>query len=126
MFSGSKNQGSLQSGNTTRGKFDPKHSCRNFAVLDENSLRNNSHMPSVIMCGIIEESFKLLDKNKQYVISTGLAKDDVGDINLWGLEEPSTEERQRRKEENLKEVTEIEENILELLKENSTESIEQV
>ena len=90
-------------------------------------------MPSVIMCGIIEESFKLLHKNKQCVISidckkiaTGLAKDDVGDINLWGLEETSIEERQRRKEENLKEVTELEENILELLKENSTESVEKV
>ena len=46
-------------------------------------------MPSVIMCGIIEESFKLLDRNKQSVISidgkkiaTGLVKDDIGDMNL--------------------------------------------
>ena len=105
LFSGSKSQGSLQSGHTTRGNYNPKESCHNFAVPNENSLRKNADMPSVIMCGIIEESFKLLDRNKQYVISidgkkiaTGLVKDDIRDINLWGLKQPSTEERKKRKE----------------------------
>ena len=32
LFSGSKNQGSLQIGHTTRGKYNPKESCHNFAV----------------------------------------------------------------------------------------------
>ena len=90
-------------------------------------------MPSVIMCGIIEELFKLLDRNKRYVISidgkkiaTGLVKDDVGDINLLGLEQPSIEERKKRKEGILNEVCEVEDNILQLIQDNSTESIEKL
>ena len=89
MFSGSKNQGSLQSGGQ-RGSYDQEKSNQNFAVPDEKSLRKSTDdLPSVILSGIIEESFKLLDKNKQYAISidgkkisTGLSKDDIGDINL--------------------------------------------
>ena len=65
----------------------------------------------------------MLDRNKQYVISidgkkiaTGLIKDDVEDINLWGLEQPSIEERKKRKEGILNEVCEVEDNILQLIK----------
>ena len=72
----------------------------------------------------------MLDKNKQYVISTdgkkiatGLAKDDVGDIKLWGLEEPSIEERKERKYSSLEHVAKLEENVMELLKNNKTEDI---
>ena len=96
LFSGSKNQGCMQSGGQ-RGTYDSDKSNHNFAVPDEKSLRKSTDdLPNVILCGIIEESFKLLDKNKQYVISidgkkmaTGLLKDDIGDINLWGFKEPS-------------------------------------
>ena len=105
LFSGSKNKGCLQSGGQ-RGTYDPDKSNHNFAVPDEKSLRKSTYnLPNVILCGIIEESFKLLDKNKQYVISidgkkiaTGLSKDDIGDINLWGFEEPSTESHKECKE----------------------------
>ena len=105
LFSGSKNQGCLQSGGQ-RGTYDPDKSNHNFAVPDEKSLRKSTDdLPNVILCGIIEESFKLLDKNKQYVISidgkkiaTGLLKDDIGDINLWGFEEPSIESHKACKE----------------------------
>ena len=89
MFSGSKNQGCIQSGGD-RGSYDPEKNNHNFAVPDEKSLRKSTDdLPSVILCGIIEESFKLLDKNKQYVISidgkkiaTGLSKDDRGDMGI--------------------------------------------
>ena len=53
----------------------------------------------------MEESFKLLDKIKQYVISidgkkiaTVLSKEDIGDIYLWGFEEPSIESCKEHKE----------------------------
>ena len=49
LFPGSKNQGSLQSGSTSRGLFDPKQSSHNFAVPDEKSLRNGTDLPSVIL-----------------------------------------------------------------------------
>ena len=105
LFSGSKNQGCHQSGGE-RGSYDPEKSNHNFTVPDEKSLRKSTDdLPSVILHGIIEESFKLLDKNKQYVISidgekiaTGLLKNDIGDINLWGFEEPTTESHKECKE----------------------------
>ena len=108
LFSGLKNQDCLQSGGE-RGSYNPEKSNHNFTVPDEKSLRKSTDdLPSVIPCGIIEESFKLLDKNKQYVISidgkkiaTGLLKDDIGDINLWGFEEPTIESCKERKELNM-------------------------
>ena len=39
LFSGSKSLGSFQSGHTTGRKYNPKESCHNFAVPNENSLR---------------------------------------------------------------------------------------
>ena len=106
LFSGSKNQGCVESGSSVCGLYKPSSSNHNFAVPDKKSLRNSSEdLPSIILCRIIEESFQLLDKNKQYVISTdgkkiatGLDKDDVGNINLWGFEEPFIKLRKERKE----------------------------
>ena len=105
LFSGSKDQGCLQSGGQ-RGTYDPDKSNHNFTVPDKKSLRKSTdNLPNVILCGIIEEFFKLLDKNKQYVISidgkkiaTGLLKDDIGDINLWGFKESSIESHKACKE----------------------------
>ena len=119
LFSGSKNQGCVQSGSSVCGLYKPSSSNHNFAVPNENSLGNSSEdLPSIILCGIIEELFQLLDKNKQYVISidgkkiaTGLGKDDIGDINLWGFEEPSIESRKVRKEKDLELVAAFEEVI---------------
>ena len=54
LFSGSKNQGCIQSGGD-RGSYDPEKSNHNFAVPDKKSLRKSTDdLPSVILCGIIE------------------------------------------------------------------------
>ena len=119
LFSGSKNQGCVQSASSVHGIYRPSSSNHNFAVPDKKSLRNSSEdLPPIILCGIIEESFQLLDKNKQYVISidgkkiaTGLGKDDIGDINLWGFEELSIELRKETKEKDLELVAVFEEAI---------------
>ena len=71
LFSGSKNQGSLQNKSTTRGHFGPMEGNMNFTAPDEKSLnRKQKEIPSQIWCRIIEEAFKLLDPLKEYVIST--------------------------------------------------------
>ena len=119
LFSGSKNQGCVQSGSSVCGLYKPSSNNHNFAVPNKKSLRNSSEdLPSIILCRIIEESFQLLDINKQYVISidgkkiaTGLAKDDIGNMNLWGFEEPSIELRKERKENDLELVATFKEAI---------------
>ena len=52
-------------------------------------------MLKIIPCGIIEESVKLLDKEKEFVLSIdgkqlipGLLNESEGDVNLWGYEGP--------------------------------------
>ena len=118
LFSGSKNQGCLQSGGQ-RGSYDPEKINHNLAVPDEKSLQKSTDdLHSVILCGIIEESFKLLDRNKQYVIpidgkkiASGLLKDDTGDINLWGFEEPSIESCKEYKELDMAILEEFEDMI---------------
>ena len=52
-------------------------------------------MPKIIPCGIIEECVKLLDKEKEFVLSLdgkqlipGLLNESEGDVNLWGYEGP--------------------------------------
>ena len=59
--------------------------------------KSKTGLPNVIACGIIEDSVKLLDKDKEFVLSLdgkqlipGLTNDTEGDINLWGYEEPPT------------------------------------
>ena len=113
-----KNQSFLQIGGQ-RGSYDPEKSNHNFTVPDEKLLRKSTDdLLSIILCGITEESFKLLDKNKQYVISidgrkiaTGLSKDDIGDINLWQFQEPSIESHKEHKELNMAILEEFEDMI---------------
>ena len=97
LCSRSKNQGALQSKANERGLFLPTESHINFAVPDVKSLTKSSDNISVIIeCGIIEKTLELLDKDKEYVllidckkIAIGLGKGTLGDINLWGFQEPS-------------------------------------
>ena len=58
-------------------------------------LKSKTGLPKVIPCGIIEESVKLLDKDKEFVQSLdgkqlilGLLNESEGDVNLRGYEGP--------------------------------------
>ena len=60
-------------------------------------LKSKTGLPKVIPCGIIEESIKLLDKDKEFVLSLdgkqlipSLLNESEGDINLWGYEGPTS------------------------------------
>ena len=90
------------------GTYDSWESCHNVAVLNEKSL-HHYNFPVIILSGVIEESFKLLDKlsvnGKE--IATGLSKDDTVDINSYELEQPSIESRRKKCEKRLDLVTEI-------------------
>ena len=106
LLSGSKNQGDLQSKQTTRGRFNPEDSRINFAVPSEKSP------------GIIEEAIKLLDKDKEYImmidgkkIAPALGPNDIGDINLWGLEKPTITERKEKKYKDFSFIEKIEKNL---------------
>ena len=69
LFSGLKNQGDLQSKQTTRGKFNPEDSRINFAVPSEKSLiKSVIGIPGSLHPGIIEEAIQLLDKDKEYIL----------------------------------------------------------
>ena len=62
----------------------------NFAVPDEKSLSKSCQdLPMEIKCGVITTALKMLDPEKEYLISIdgkkiawGLGKDDNGDIDL--------------------------------------------
>ena len=63
---------------------------------DEHILRKSkTEIPKDVECGIIEESFGILEKEKEFILSLdgkqvgqGLKEDGVGDVNLWGFEGP--------------------------------------
>ena len=76
-----------------------------MAVPSEKSLiKSVIDIPGSLHPGIIEEAIKLLDKDKEYIlmidgkkIAPTLGPNDIGDINLWGLEKPSITERKEKK-----------------------------
>lgn len=111
FFKGSKNQGQVQTKETTRGQYDPSKSKINFAVPDEKYLRScDTKVPKECPPGMVEESFRLLANQKDMVLSAdgkgvarGLRKDKhLGDINLWGHEQkPTLTEMDNALEQNL-------------------------
>ena len=119
VFSGAKNQGCLQGNTTEHGFYDPKESSVNFAVPDEKSFSKSCQdLPMEIKCGVKTAALKMLDPEKEYVISIdgkkiacGLGKDDNGDIDLWGLEEPSLQLCKERKEVDLNTVNVVEKKL---------------
>ena len=96
LMSGKKNTGDVTGNKSTAGKYDPKIGSFNFAVPDVKTiLRHQKHREKCAYAGIINSSFDLVDKIKQFVleydakrIATGLGDNRIGDVNLWGHEGP--------------------------------------
>ena len=93
MFS-SKNTGDLTGNKTETGKFNPKKTSFNIAVPDVRTiLRHQKNRGKCVYAGLIESSFNLVDKMKQFVleynakrIATDLGENRIGDVNLWSHE----------------------------------------
>ena len=98
LFSSDKHQGSVNSAECEKSKYNPQKGSFNFAVPDEKILkRSRTGLPKLLKCGIIEESLNFLDMDKEYVLaldgkqaSPGLIDEMEGDVNLWGYEGPTT------------------------------------
>ena len=96
LFSSDKHFGQVNSRESAKSKYELAKGNFNFAVPDEKTLlKSKTGLPKVIPCGIIEESVKLLDKEKEFVLSLdgkqlipGLLNESKGDGNLWGYEGP--------------------------------------
>ena len=96
LFSSDKHFGQVNSGESAKSKYPPSKGHFNFTVPDEKTLlKSKLVMPKFIPCGIIEESVKLLDKEKEFVLSLdgkqlipSLLNESEGDVNLWGYEGP--------------------------------------
>ena len=55
----------VNSGQSSKSRYEPHKGNFNFTVPDEKVLRKSkTGLPNVIGCGIIEDSVKLLDKDK--------------------------------------------------------------
>ena len=75
LFSSDKHMGLVNTGDCKKSKYDPSKGNFNFAVPDEKILRKSrTGLPKEIPCGIIEDSIKLLDRDK------GNSKSDFGFI----------------------------------------------
>ena len=98
LFSSDKHFGQVNSGECAKSKYVQNKGHFNFVVPDEKTLlKSKMGLLKVILCGIIEESVQLLDKEKEFVLSLdgkqlipGLLNEDEGDINLSGYEGPPT------------------------------------
>ena len=98
FFSGPKNYGQVISNKASKGLYDPKESEINFAVPDERHLRNQDRqLGRIIQPGPIKESLKLVRGHDDIIlmgdckrVSKGLKFDKMGDVNLWGHENPPT------------------------------------
>ena len=96
LFSSDKNFEQVNSGESAKSKYQLSKGSFNFAVPDEKTLgRSRIGLPKIIKCGLIEESVKLVDKEKEFVLSLdgkqlipGLINETAGDVNLWGYEGP--------------------------------------
>ena len=96
LFSSDKHFGMVNTGECEKSKYPPLQGNYNFAVPDECILRKSkTEIPKDVECGIIEESFATLEKDKEFILSLdgkqvgqGLKEDGVGDVNLWGFEGP--------------------------------------
>ena len=96
LFSSDKHMGLVNTGECKKSKYEPSKGNFNFAVPDEKILRKSrTGLSKEIPCGIIHDSIKLLDRDKEYVLSLdgkqtspGLINESEGDVNLWGFEGP--------------------------------------
>ena len=96
LFSCDKHFGMVNSGECKKSKYPPSKGTYNFAVPDERTLRKSkTNIPKDVPCGIIDESFHILDNAKEFILSLdgkqvgqGLKENGVGDVNLWGFEGP--------------------------------------
>ena len=96
LFSSDKHFRQVNSGESAKFKYEPAKGNFNLAVPDKKTLlKSKTGLPKVIPCGIMEESIKLLDKDKEFVLSLdgkqlipSLLNESEGDVNLWGYEGP--------------------------------------
>ena len=96
LFSSDKHFRQANSGESVKSKYQPSKGSFNFAVPDEKTLgRSRTGLPKIIECGLIQKSVKLVDKEKEFVLSLdgkqlipGLINETEGDVNLWGYEGP--------------------------------------
>ena len=104
LFSCDKHFGMVNSGECKKSKYPPNKGTYNFAVPDERTLRKSkTNIPKDVSCGIIDESFHILDNAKEFILSLdgkqvgqGLKENGVGDVNLWGFEGPPSLEETLR------------------------------
>ena len=75
-------------------------------------------IPGSLHPGIFNDAIKLLNNSKQYIliidgkkIAPALGSDEIGDINLWGLEKPSIEERKPQRNNDMAFIKCIENSI---------------
>ena len=86
----------MNSGQCKKSKYPPKKGIYNFAIPDERILRKSkTQILKDVPCGIINESFEMLDGSKEFILSldckrvgSGLKEHRVGDVNLWGFKGP--------------------------------------
>ena len=91
-----KNAGQVKTGECQPGYFDPEKSSFNFAGPSiKTILQHHKEINKVMYAGIIDGCFDLVNTMKQYVleydakrIASGLADNDIRDVNLWGYEGP--------------------------------------
>ena len=96
LLSGQKNAGDVTSGKAQPGKHDPMEASVNFTDPDVKTILYHQKKIDKYMCaGILEWPLDLIDNMKQFVleydakrISSGLAENGIGDIDLWGYEGP--------------------------------------
>ena len=116
LFSGSKNQGHVVGDKCELGQYDPSQGSFNFAVPDVKTLlQHQKKVDKFLYAGILNGSFNLLDKAKQFVleydakwISCGLDSNNIGNVNLWGYESPSITELNTQLEEEMNIIDQLE------------------
>ena len=109
LLSGSKNHGYVTANETGKGKYNPSKGSFNFAVPDVKTLLcHQRKVDKFLTAGILQGSFDVLDKMKQFILeydakrlSSGLSKDELGNVNLWGFENPNLEKEKAKLQEEL-------------------------
>ena len=116
LLSKRKNAGDITSGKVQPGKYDPMQASVNFTVPDiKTILHHQKKIDKYLYSGILDGAFDLIDNIKQFVleydakrISSGLAENGIGDIDLWGYEgPPSLEEAKKELNEEIEIISKL-------------------
>ena len=90
--------------------YAPNSGKFNFAIPDTSVLSKSSDsLPSKIKPGVIMETLHMVTKEKEHhlavdgkCITQGLSGENLGDVNLWGLEGPPSLAERRKQIDELK------------------------